>query len=223
MNQKRIFITGTNTDVGKTFIAKNILSLLVKRNKSVSIFKPIETGCTETSGYLQPSDSSIFYKILKKNIELDLINPYRFKPAISPNRAIQLARKKVYISNFIKKAKLHSQFDYLIIEGAGGLCSPLALDGLNVDFAKKMKLNCVLIAKDELGVINNVLLSINTLKKYNCCLKAIVLNRMCKTQPKGMNNLEELKCYTKIPIIQVLKNNLKEKDLKRLSKISLGC
>ena len=86
-----------------------------------------------------------------------------------------------------------------------------------------MRLNCVLIAKDELGVINNVLLSINTLKKYNCCLKAIVLNRMCTTQPKGMNNLEELKCYTKIPIIQVLKNNLKEKDLKRLSKISLGC
>ena len=104
MNQKRIFITGTNTDVGKTFIAKNILSFLMKRNKSVSIFKPIETGCTETSGYLQPSDSSIFYKILKKNIGLDLINPYRFKPAISPNRAIQLARKKVYISNFINKS-----------------------------------------------------------------------------------------------------------------------
>ena len=217
---RKIFIVGTNTDVGKTFIGLNLLRLAIEKGFKVIPFKPIETGCKKIKSKLIPSDSQKYYKLLNKKVSIDLINPYRFKPPISPNMAIKLARRKIYIKDYLGKMKLLPKHDILIVEGAGGVCSPIATDGLNIDFIKKINISTILVAKDEIGVINNVLLSLNILRKYKIKVTAIILNKIKNQQPIGMNNFQELSTLTKIPIILIKnKRYSNEKAFKKILKI----
>tara|TARA_B100000475_G_scaffold114264_1_gene83394 strand:- start:1213 stop:1899 length:687 start_codon:yes stop_codon:yes gene_type:complete len=213
----KIFITGTNTDVGKTFIGLNLVRLAIKKGLKIIPFKPIETGCRIIKSKLIPDDSYRYYKLLDERVSLDLINPYRFKPPISPNMAIKLARKRINIRNYLNKIEILPKHDYLLVEGAGGICSPIAIDGLNIDLIKKINSPILLVAKDEIGVINNVLLCINIIKKYKLTLLAIILNKIENKQPIGMNNYQELSSMIKKPIIQI--NNKKPSNEKSFEKI----
>jgi dethiobiotin synthetase len=215
--QFKLFISGTGTDVGKTFVTENLIYLLKAKGFTVSPYKPIETGCKKNKSKLIPSDASKFYKLIDKEIDIDLINPYRFQQPISPNRAIRLANKKIFIDDYIGRSKLLPKNDYLIVEGAGGLYSPISTDGYNIDLIKKMKIPTVLVAKDEIGVINNILLSLDLLKKYKISVLAIILNKINSLQPNGMDNHKDMKSLTKIPLIQI--GNTKTKNFKEFSKL----
>ena len=215
--QFKLFISGTGTDVGKTFVTENLIYLLKAKGFTVSPYKPIETGCKKNKSKLIPSDASKFYKLIDKEIDIDLINPYRFQQPISPNRAIRLANKKIFIDDYIGRSKLLPKSDYLIVEGAGGLYSPISTDGYNIDLIKKMKIPTVLVAKDEIGVINNILLSLDLLKKYKISVLAIILNKINSLQPNGMDNHKDMKSLTKIPLIQI--GNTKTKNFKEFSKL----
>ena len=215
--QFKLFISGTGTDVGKTYVTENLIYLLKAKGFTVSPYKPIETGCKKNKSKLIPSDASKFHKLIDKEIDIDLINPYRFQQPISPNRAIRLANKKIFIDDYISRSKLLPKNDYLIVEGAGGLYSPISTDGYNIDLIKKMKIPTVLVAKDEIGVINNILLSLDLLKKYKISVLAIILNKINSLQPNGMDNHKDMKSLTKIPLIKI--NNTKTKNYKEFLKL----
>ena len=215
--QFKLFISGTGTDVGKTFITENLIDLLKVKGFTVSPYKPIETGCKKIKAKLIPSDASKFHKLINKEIDIDLINPYRFQQPISPNRAIRLAKKKIFIKDYIDKSKLLPKNNYLIIEGAGGLYSPISTDGYNIDLIKKMKIPTVLVAKDEIGVINNILLSLDLLLKHKIPVLAIILNKINNIQPNQMDNYKDIKSLTKIPLLQIY--NTKTKNHKEFLKL----
>jgi len=222
MMNKKIFITGTNTEVGKTFITKNLIERIQLKGYSVSPFKPVETGCIKKSLTLIPHDSMIYFRAINKKIALDQINPYRFPEPISPAAAIKRSKRKVTINDYLSKLKDLPNSDLTMIEGAGGLCSPLAPDGYNIDLIRKVKVPTVLVAKDEIGVINNVILSLSMLQKYKIKVLAIVLNRKVSSQPDGMNNYQEIKSLTKVPLIQILnKKEDNDREFKKLIKIIL--
>lgn len=198
MMNKYIFITGTNTDVGKTYIGSKLIKVLNKKYGFVA-FKPIETGCKESKKkILMPADSAKYYKILKNYQTLDELNPYRFLPPVSPYLAIREANKKIYIKNYYQKLKILSNRSPVLIEGAGGAFSPLALDGLNIDFMKLVKSINILVIKDELGCIGSAISNILAFDKYKVRLDLLVLNTKNKNK---MDNINEIKKYTKIPII----------------------
>jgi dethiobiotin synthetase len=194
---KYIFITGTNTDVGKTYIGTKLIKVLNKKYGFVA-FKPIETGCKEIKKRLIPADSAMYYKILKNYQTLDELNPYRFLPPVSPYLAIRQANKKIYIKNYYQKLKILSNRSPVLIEGAGGAFSPLALDGLNIDFMKLVKSINILVIKDELGCIGSAISNILAFDKYKVRLDLLVLNTKNKNK---MDNINEIKKYTNIPII----------------------
>ena len=222
MMNKKIFITGTNTEVGKTFITKNLIERIQLKGYSVSPYKPVETGCIKKSLTLIPNDSMIYFRAINKRIALDQINPYRYLEPISPAAAIKRSKRKVTIHDYLSKLKDLPNSDLTIIEGAGGLCSPLAPDGYNIDLIRKVKVPTVLVAKDEIGVINNVILSLSMLQKYKIKVLAIVLNRKVSSQPDGMNNYQEIKSLTKVPLIQILnKKEDNDREFKKLIKIIL--
>ena len=223
MKNNKIFISGTNTDVGKTFITVNIIKLLQSKGYLVNPYKPVETGCKKRLSRLVPSDSSLFYKAIEKRVSLDKINPYRFLPPISPATAIKLSNKRITISNYLSKFKSLPHCDFSVIEGAGGFFSSLALDGFNIFLIKKIKAPTILVAKDEICVINNVMLSLNILRQYKIKVIAVILNRIDKIQPTGMNNYKEIGALIKTPLIQILnksKNN--QKEFKKLIKLITG-
>ncbi len=220
MKNNKIFISGTNTEVGKTFITVNIIKLLQSKGYLVNPYKPVETGCKKRLSRLVPSDSSLFHKAIEERVSLDKINPYRFIQPISPATAIKLSNKRITISNYLSKFKSLPRCDFSVIEGAGGLFSPLALDGFNIDLIKKVKAPTILVAKDEIGVINNVMLSLNILRQYKIKVLAVILNRIDKVQPTGMNNYKEIGALVKTPLIQILnKSRNNQKEFKKLIKL----
>ena len=223
MKNNKIFISGTNTEVGKTFITVNIIKLLQSKGYLVNPYKPVETGCRKRLSKLVPNDSSLFHKTIKKRMSLDKINPYRFLEPISPAKAIKLSKKRITINNYLAKYKSLPDCDFSVIEGAGGLLSPLASDGFNIDLIKKIKAPTILVAKDEIGVINNVMLSLNILKQYKIKVLAVILNRIDKVQPTGMNNYEEIEALVKTPLVQILnKSRDNQKEFTKLIKLIIG-
>ena len=205
---KYLFLTGTNTDVGKTFIGTKLIKDLNKKYNYLA-FKPIETGCRKKGRKLIPADSSKYYSILSKIMTLDELNPFRFVPPVSPYLAIKRARKKVYIKDYYEKLKMISKDAPILLEGAGGAFSPLALDGLNIDLMRMIKSINILIIKDELGCISSAISNILAFEKYKVRLDLLVLNTQNKND---MDNLKEIKKYTDIPIV----NYTKRSDIKTI-------
>ena len=198
---KYLFLTGTNTDVGKTFIGTKLIKDLNKKY-NILAFKPIETGCRKKGSKLIPADSSKYHSILSKVMTLDALNPFRFVPPVSPYLAIKRARKRIYIKDYCEKLKMISKDAPVLLEGAGGAFSPLALDGLNIDLMKMIKSINILIIKDELGCISSAISNVLAFEKYKVRLDLLVLN----TQKKNdMDNLKEIMKYTDIPIVNYTK------------------
>jgi dethiobiotin synthetase len=171
MKKKSIFITATNTDVGKTFSAQKLLIKYANDGYKVGYYKPIETGVVDT-----PYDGSQLLEltsILNPDFSVNIndIVPYQFKLAAAP----YVAKKTTIIDiDFIKQQKdyLFQFCDVLIIEGAGGVMVPLEKDYFIIDLIKD--LNCdenILISPSKLGSINDTLLSMEALKRRDIAFK----------------------------------------------------
>ncbi|MBL7003845.1 MAG: dethiobiotin synthase [Gammaproteobacteria bacterium] len=210
MKRKGLFIIGTDTDVGKTYITQQIIIQLQANALPIKVRKPIESGCEkQTDGTLQPADGTALWQANNKNESLDNVTPFRFEPAIAPNRAAQLVGKKISTEQ-LKQACLKDidDNDFLIVEGAGGLYSPLCDDGLNIDLAKALDLDVILVVKDKLGCINHTLLTLNALSQAKLNCKLIILNQCSDATINTYDHLNEIQQLTDIPIKSCLINGV---------------
>ncbi|RXK11904.1 dethiobiotin synthase [Halarcobacter mediterraneus] len=163
MSQKSIFVTATNTDVGKTYACEQFLKYYSKKGLKVGYFKPIETGVKE-----KPIDGSKMLKLVKElnpsfEVTINDIVPYQFELPAAPF----VAKRSSNIDlNFLleKKEELEKLCDILIIEGAGGLFVPIEKDFFIIDLIKFFNIEAKLITSSKLGSINDTLLSIEALK-----------------------------------------------------------
>jgi len=208
MKRKGLFITGTDTDVGKTYITTQIIRQLQVMSAPIKVRKPIESGCVLQNNHeLYPADGFALWQANNKSETLSTITPFRFEPAIAPNRAAAL-NKKVINTNDLKIACLHqvNDNDFLIVEGAGGFYSPLASDGLNADLAIALNLNIVLIVKDQLGCINHTLLTLSAIKKAKLNCIAIILNLSSIDAKETYEHLKEIQKLSQLPVFSCYKN-----------------
>jgi len=163
---KSIFISATNTDVGKTYASEKFLRHFTKLGLKVGYFKPCETGVIT-----EPLDGSKMLKLTKElnpdfTADINDVVPYQFKLPAAP----YVSKENTYIDiNFLKEKKeyLSSLCDVLIIEGAGGLMVPLEKDLFIIDLIKEFNSEAILITPSKLGCINDTLLSIEALKSRN--------------------------------------------------------
>ena len=160
---KSIFITATNTDVGKTYACEKFIRYYSKKGLKVGYFKPIETGVVSS-----PLDGSRMLNLVKElnpsfDFQIKDVVPYQFKLPAAPFVAKNDTR--IDLDFLIKKKKeLEKKCDILIIEGAGGLMVPIEKDFFIIDLIKFFKAEAKLITPSKLGCINDTLLSINALK-----------------------------------------------------------
>lgn len=165
--KKGLFITSTDTGVGKTLITAAIAYTLKARNTDVVIMKPISTGSAANS------DAKIYNKLLKGRIKI--INPVHLKYPLSPYAASKLCKKQVSVGNIMREFyKLKNKF--VLVEGIGGVYVPICKDYFIYDLIKKMNLETIIIARASLGTINHTLMTIDILKKNNIKVKGIILN-----------------------------------------------
>ncbi len=199
---KGVFITGTDTDVGKTWIGQKIIQRLMKKGVSVEPRKPVESGWPED---ITLSDAWKLSHAAHKEDKLDVICPNRFIAAISPDRAARMEGKSLTIKQIFEQCtdNLNSENDFLYVEGAGGFYSPLCADGLNSDLANELKLPIILVVSNRLGCINHTLLSIEAIEKQGLSLLGVVLNNATYSNSvnRSMNNFEDLSQKIKYPII----------------------
>lgn len=163
---KSLFITATNTDVGKTYASEKFLKYFAKAGLKVGYFKPFETGVVDF-----PLDGNKMLELVKKlnpsfNVTINDVVPYQFKLPAAP----YVAKENTIIDiEFLKEKKKYlEQFcDLLIVEGAGGLMVPIEKDLFIIDLIKEFDCEAILITPSKLGCINDTLLSINALKAKN--------------------------------------------------------
>ncbi|WP_417326518.1 dethiobiotin synthase [Halarcobacter sp.] len=161
--KETIFITATNTDVGKTFACEKFIRYYSKKGLKVGYFKPIETGVISS-----PLDGSKMLNLVKElnpsfDFEMKDVVPYQFKLPAAP--FVAKNDTKIDLDFLLaKKKELEVKCDILIIEGAGGLMVPIEKDFFIIDLIKFFKAEAKLITPSKLGCINDTLLSINALK-----------------------------------------------------------
>lgn len=201
-----IFVTGTDTNIGKTWVGQNLIPVLLRRKIRVIPRKPIESGWKVDD--IENSDAWFLASAANKIDSLDHICPNRFSPPLSPVRAAEIEGKKLLIQDVAQQCLDNiTENDFLYVEGAGGFYSPLCADGLNADLACALKLPVLLVAENRLGCLNQILLSVEAIEKRGLILKAIILNTVSvDTSINGMDNLEDLKSLVKYPVITLQHN-----------------
>ena len=203
---KKIFITATNTDIGKTYTTKLLLKEYAKKGFRVGVIKPIETGVVN-GNFLDGFELFNLVKELNsefRNLTIKDIVPISFELPAAPYIASGFANIDIDIIN---KAilKLENYCDLLLIEGAGGLYVPINRDYMMIDLIKELNVATLLVTHCSLGCINDTLLSKNSLDIKN--IKNIVAFN-CKTTQESSFNLVSKPYFQKnnFNILEVNKN-----------------
>jgi dethiobiotin synthetase len=197
---KGVFITGTGTEVGKTFVGVEIARQLSQRNINVIPRKPIESGCIKQGGELIPQDATALKIAANYPGALSEVCPYRFEPPISPVRAAHLVNKILTTEQLVNICLQGSEEGFVLIEGAGGFYSPLAENGLNADLAVALQLPVLLVAEDKLGALNQVLLNVEVIQMRGLQLAGVVLNAVDNNQNEHMDNAADLRERLDCPV-----------------------
>lgn len=201
MSQKGLFITGTDTNIGKTHTGVVLAKSLTCKGIKVIPRKPIESGCVAENDQLIPSDATALKLAASYDGLLSDVCPYRFNEATSPRRAAQLSQQIITTQQLADVCTFGADEGFLLVEGAGGFYSPLTEDGLNSDLAKSLGLPVLLIAQDVLGAINQVLLSAEAIKNSGLELRAVILNQVKNYEmPEFISNMEDLYSLLDCPV-----------------------
>jgi len=196
-----LFVTGTDTSVGKTQIAAALARLLAERNLIVRPRKPVESGCRREGGRLVPEDARTLQAAARTDDPLELVCPYSMEPALSPERAAVLSGTTLTL-NGVQAACLEgvAETDFLLVEGAGGFYSPLAPGALNADLAVALSLPVLLVAADRLGTIGHTLMTVDAIKRRGLTLAGVVLNRLDPHGDPLMDNAADLSRWLGHPV-----------------------
>lgn len=198
-----IFITGTDTGVGKTFFTCALAALLRSYGYQVGVMKPAETGCVEKNGALFPEDAWRLKSASGCAEPIEIICPYRLAEPLAPSIAAARAGVKIDIDHLLAVYRdIAARHDITLVEGAGGLMVPMVPGFTFADLARVAKLPIIVVAANRLGAINHLLL---TLEHASCKgLSAIgyVLNRVAAESSLAADtNREELMSLTGVPCL----------------------
>jgi len=179
-----LFVTGTDTGVGKTYVSAGIATALKLRGVDVGVMKPAEAGCRIRAGRLMPKDALILMKSARVNDPLSLVNPYRLRKPLAPSVAAAREGKKIDPGKILKAFNtLRERHEFMVVEGAGGIMVPLCGQYTYLDLACAMGLPVLIVARPGLGTINHSLLTIAALKGRNMAIAGIVINYALDWKP----------------------------------------
>lgn len=165
--QPTYFITGTDTEAGKTVLSALLARFLADQNQKIAAFKPICSGGR--------SDAQALHDAIAGKLTLDEINPWFFRAAIAPSLAAQQEKKSVSLAQVLKHIRARQKgFEMTLVEGAGGLLSPLGKDFDSRDLMLALHAAPIIVAPNKLGVVNHLLLTLEALPK-SCRAKAKVV------------------------------------------------
>lgn len=209
---KKIFITATGTDVGKTYVSALIIKKMREAGYDCGYYKPVLSGVFELGGKLVESDPNYVVETAKIPITADECVSYWWKEAVSPHLAAKRANQKIDIDKIkYDFSRMNKKYDYLLIEGAGGITCPLIVEKdekyLLKDLIWELGLSTLIIADAGLGTINSTLLTVEYARANGIEVEGIILNNYESDNFMHWDNLEQVENLTGINVVAAVAKN----------------
>ena len=204
-----IFITGTDTGVGKTLVGASLALSLRERGYRVGVMKPVESGCGQRDGMLLPDDAMRLKAASGCAEPIERICPYRFAEPLAPSIAAERAGEKIDVDHILNTyEEISAAHDVTLVEGAGGLMVPLLPSYTYADLARLLKLPVLVVAANKLGVINHLLLTLEHASCVGLPALGYVLNRVsneasiaAETNREVLFGLTGVPCLGELPFV----------------------
>ena len=203
---KNIFITATGTDIGKTYISALIVKKMREKGLNCGYFKPVLSGVRELAGHLVDSDANYVVQIADIPATADECVSYWWKEAVSPHLAAKRMNQKIDISKIkYDFAQISKKYDYLLVEGAGGITCPLIVEKdekyLLKDLIWELGLSTIIIADAGLGTINSTLLTVEYARANGIEVEGIILNNYDSNNFMHWDNLEKVETLCGVNVV----------------------
>jgi dethiobiotin synthetase len=198
-----LFITGTDTGVGKTYFTALLLAALRRQGIAAAAFKPVACGVGGRN------DAKLYRRLMNNEVPLDAINPVYLRRPLAPLVAARLENRRIDLRKvFSSYELLVANHQPILIEGAGGLLVPIKRNYFVSDLAKQFGLPVVIVARLGLGTINHTLLTVRQAQRAGLRVKGIVLNDLAGTR-RGLaerTNVEVVPELCGVPLLAVVRH-----------------
>ena len=194
--KKRYFVTGTCTDVGKTFVTVALLHQLKQENYQTLALKPIAAGCEQTPDGLRNEDALLLQSAMTASLSYEQINPVALERAAAPHLVAAEEGRRITVSRLegICRGALLTPADVTLVEGAGGWRVPLNERETLADLAVALKMPVILVVGMRLGCINHALLTQEAIQRDGLPIAGWVANHVDPDMAYADENVETLQC-----------------------------
>lgn len=215
---KNIFVTGTGTEIGKTYVAGLLVKKLHEAGEKSAYYKAAMSGNDkDADGNLIPGDAKFVKELGGIDQDLNEMCPYIYERAYSPHLAAQIEGNPVNLSYVVEKLRdLEKKYDYITLEGSGGILCPLRFDDEEIyleDFVKKAKLSSIIVADAGLGTINNLVLTAFYMKKKGMKVKGIIFNNFIPGDVLQEDNIKMCQHMSGLKVLACVKKGDKDLDI----------
>jgi len=217
---RSLFVTGTDTDVGKTYVTAGLSVTLRKMGIDVGVMKPFAAGTAQRKGF-KSEDIEILSNAAQITDPENLVNPQFFKIAASPYTAWKKLKTKpkisTILSSFKKLSKLH---DTILVEGMGGVMTPILKNYFITDLIKEMKIPTIIVTRTKVGTVNHTVMTVKMCQKYKIPIRGIIINNFDNGYPvkqltSDLENITGVKVLGSIPFLKDLSDTSLYKTFKK--------
>ncbi|MDU2504081.1 MAG: dethiobiotin synthase [Peptoniphilus sp.] len=215
---KNIFVTGTGTEIGKTYVAGLLVKKLHEAGEKSAYYKAAMSGNDkDADGNLIPGDAKFVKELAGIDQDLNEMCPYIYERAYSPHLAAQIEGNPVNLDYVVEKLRdLEKKYDYITLEGSGGILCPLRFDDEEIyleDFVKKAKLSSIIVADAGLGTINNLVLTAFYMKEKGMKVKGIIFNNFIPGDVLQEDNIKMCEYMSGLKVLACVKKGDKDLDI----------
>lgn len=203
--KKGFFITGTDTDVGKTVTALSLMQALQYKGYRVGGFKPVSAGCKRTADGLINDDAKLLQQDSSLNLPYSIVNPFAFEPPIAPHIAAEQAGVTINLEQIQScYTQIASQNDLVIVEGAGGWLVPISDEQTMADVARALDLPVILVIGIRLGCLNHGMLTMHSILSSDLACSGWIANHLAPESTTSKENVRYLQQHFDAPLIAQL-------------------
>ena len=198
---KPLFVTATDTDIGKTYVCAGLAYALKKSGIDVGIMKPFACGVKQKIGF-SSNDLTILTNAAMVDDAEDIINPFFFPIPASPYTAAKNLGVKIDVEHVMECfRKLNEIHDIVLIEGIGGIMTPILKDYAIIDLIKDLMANTIIVTSSKIGTVNHTVLTYNMCKNMNIPIKGLIINNFDSTGYPIPELERDLSALTDLPVL----------------------
>ena len=198
-----LFITGTDTDVGKTTVALGLMSAFQEKGLTVAAMKPVSAGCIQTPEGLRNDDAVRLMQQASIDLPYDIVNPYAFAAPVAPHIAATEQNVHMNIATIQSAYNvIVEQVDIVIVEGAGGWLVPINETETMADVAKALALDVIQVVGLRLGCLNHALLTVNNIESMGLIHRGWIANHLSAATERTCENVAALRLRIAAPCLE---------------------